>query len=189
MELSSDIVLFNLIKQDDRLALNTVFTSYYQKLCTFACTCSLTREQAEEVVSDVFFNLWKNRARLDIHSNFKAYLYRAVRNASFAIKKSPAQGAYSEAESVADPVQPIYLLEYDELHEHVSNAVDMLPERCRQVFIMNRFEGMKYREISNVLGISEKTIEHHIVKALDIVRESVRRYQNDELPNKVFTLS
>jgi RNA polymerase sigma-70 factor, ECF subfamily len=185
----NDIVLFNRIKLDDRLALNTLFTDYYDRLCKFACTCSLTHEQAEEVVSDVFFNLWKNRTRLEIHTSFRSYLYKAVRNAALVIRKPLLNGDFSLAEQVADPIQPELLMEYKELREHFDRTVNTLPERCRQVFVMSRFEGMKYREISSVLGISEKTIEHHIVKALDIVRESVRQYQKDERAAAMFTVT
>ncbi len=176
----TDIALFNRIKQDDRLALNSVFTAYYDKLCRFACTCSLTHEQAEEIVSDVFFNLWKNRARLDVHTNFQSYLYRAVRNAALAVKKSPLRADVSQAEQVADPMQPVLVIEYEELKQYLDRIVNALPERCRQVFVMSRYESMKYREISAVLGISEKTIEHHIVKALDVIRESMKRYHKEQ---------
>jgi RNA polymerase sigma-70 factor (ECF subfamily) len=186
---ASDIALFNRIKMDDRLALNTLFTSFYARLCRFACTCALTPEQAEEIVSDVFFNLWKNRDRIEIHTSFRSYLYKAVKNAALAVKKPVLSNDFSQAEQVADPVQPALLMEYDELNEHFNRTVNALPERCRQVFIMSRFEGMKYREISVVLGISEKTIEHHIVKALDVIRESVRLYQEDEKVATVFTLA
>lgn len=186
---SSDIVLFNRIKQDDRLALNGLFHTYYDKLCRFACTCSLTHEQAEEIVSDVFFTLWKNRERLEIHTNFRSYLFKAVRNAALAVKKPLVNGDFSRAEQVADPVHPALLMEYEELQSHLTDTVNSLPERCRQVFVMSRFEGMKYREISAVLGISEKTIEHHVVKALDVIRESVKHYQRDEPAATLFTVA
>lgn len=176
----NDIALFNRIKLDDRLALNTAFAQYYDRLCKFASTCSVSHEQSEEIVSDVFFTLWKNRARLEIHTSFRSYLYKAVRNAALAEKKSTLNEDFSKAERIADPVQPAMLMEYEELQSRFEYAVNTLPARCRQVFVMNRFEGMKYREISSALGISEKTIEHHIVKALDIIRESVRQYQKDD---------
>lgn len=185
----SDIELFNRIKRDDRLALNTLFHTYYDRLCRFACTCSLMQEQAEEIVSDVFFNLWKNRERLEIHTSFRSYLYKAVKNAAIAVKKPLLNGDFSHAEQVADSTQPALLMEYEELCEHLNRTVDSLPERCRQVFVMSRFEGMKYKEISSVLGISERTIEHHIVKALDVIRESVHKYQKDDKPAPLFTLA
>jgi len=184
---SGDLLLFQRIRQDDRLALNELFTTFYEKLCRFACTCSLSPQHAEEVVSDVFFNLWKNRARLDIHSNFSAYLYKAVRNAALAAKSVQPVADYSEAENIADTNEPVSLLEFEELRQQVDQAVNMLPQRCRQVFIMSRFEGMKYREISAVLGISERTIEHHIVKALDVIRVSVHHYPHDSVKRTAFT--
>lgn len=173
----SDIVLFNRIKRDDRLALNALFNNYYNRLCRFACTCSLSYEQAEEIVSDVFFTIWKNRSRLEIHASVQSYLFKAVRNAALTIKKPIVRSDLSMAEEVVDPFQPEALMEFEELQEHLNRTVNALPERCRQVFVMNRIEGMKYREISSVLKISERTIEHHIVKALDIIRESVKQYQ------------
>lgn len=71
----NDMALFQRIRQDDRLALNTLFTMYYQQLCKFACSYNIAHEQAEEVVSDVFFTLWKNRERIEINVNVRAYLY------------------------------------------------------------------------------------------------------------------
>jgi len=80
----NDITLFQRIRADDRVALNALFAQYYQKLCAFACTYLHNPAEAEEAVSDVFFNLWRSRHQLAIEKSLKAYLYTAVRNAALA---------------------------------------------------------------------------------------------------------
>lgn len=176
MEQATDIVLFQRIRHDDRLALNTLFETYYQQLCRFACSCSLTPEQAEEVVSDVFFVLWKNRERLDIHSNVRGYLYRCVRNAALEVfRQTRPEVALTAQHDIQDVTMPDSDLEYRELDAQIEKAIDSLPERCRQVFVMNRFDSFTYKEIAFALGLSEKTVEHHMVKALDIMRSKFPR--------------
>lgn len=190
MEQVSDIVLFQRIRQDDRLALNTLFAAYYLQLCRFACTFSLTYEQAEEAVSDVFFTIWKNRDRIEIQSNAKAYLFRCVKNAALAtVRQNNSHTELILEQDSIDTVTPQVELEYQELTDQLNRVVDRLPQRCRQVFMMNRFEGLKYKEISSILGLSEKTIEHHMVKALDIVRAAFSvRHNRDSVHNSI-TLS
>ena len=85
-----DIHLFKRIQEDDRLALNALFGMYYLKLCGFAYSYLRHKEDAEECVSDVFLNLWKNRKSIDVNRSLKAYLYISVRHASLAMlrKKS-----------------------------------------------------------------------------------------------------
>lgn len=189
-QIGNDIVLFQRIKQNDRLALNTLFVNYYQKLCRFACTFSLSHEQAEEVVADVFFHLWKNRERLEIYIDFKAYLYKAVRNGSLAIlKKFRHEVELIEDHDTVDPVNPSLIMDCQELQQHLDQVVNHLPEKCRQIFVMNRFDGMKYKEISKILGLSEKTVENQLVKALGVVRQAVKKYQADDQFKKLITLT
>lgn len=190
MEQVSDIVLFQRIRQDDRLALNTLFANYYQQLCRFACSCSLSPEEAEEAVADVFFTLWKNRERLDVHSNLRAYLYKCVRNAALAtLRAVNPEVAYTTEHDLADDVTPQLKLEYDELQHELNRIVDKLPTRCRQIFVMNRFDGLKYKEISVALGLSEKTVEHQMVKALEIVRTAITTHRSQTSLHKSVTVS
>jgi RNA polymerase sigma-70 factor, ECF subfamily len=139
------------------------------------------KEEAEEAVSEVFFQLWKNRNHLIIEHNVKAYLYVSVKNASLAIIRL-RQPFFEDIDDVltaanlTDHAHPEKIIEFHELRDHFQQAVDQLPARCRQVFVLNRFDSLKYKEISDLLGISEKTVEHQIAKALSILRESLHRY-------------
>lgn len=132
-----------------------------------------TREDAEEAVADVFFNLWKYRHTIIIEKNVKSYLFISVRNACLsrlkkvslaqegleAVENSIHFSQHPDAEPLPDPL------------EEVTQALKILPPRCRQIFILSKLEGMKYREISNVLQIAEKTVENQLVKALSLLRK------------------
>lgn len=175
----TDQLLFNRIKKDDRLALNTLFADYYQKLCFFANTYLRNSEESEEVVADVFLTIWKNRHQLTIEKNLKSYLYVSVRHASLtAIKKR--QPLFEDVEDILfttnllDPSDPEQLLTYKELQHQLDVAIESLPPRCKQIFLMSRMESLTYREISEILGLAEKTIENQLVKALGILRECMK---------------
>ena len=181
----SDIILFKQIQANDRLALNTLFTQYYEKLCRFANTYLRHAVEAEEVVADVFVYLWKNRHQLTIEKNLKAYLYIAVKHAALAVLKKQ-QPLYEDLDDIlletdfADFTTPEQALVQKELQHHIDVAVGALPHRCKQVFMMSRFDNLTYREISEILDISENTVENHLVKALSHLRKAVRQYQHPE---------
>lgn len=174
----SDKTLINRIRDDDRLALNALFTSYYQNLCTFANTYLHNKEEAEECVADVFVNLWKNRKNLSIDKSVKAYIYSAVKYAAFAAcrKRNPASDDIDTLPDMLfeEPWGTEQVVLQTELEQQVDMAIDTLPFRCRQVFLMSRIESLSYKEISHILSISEKTVENHLVKALGILRNILK---------------
>jgi RNA polymerase sigma-70 factor (ECF subfamily) len=182
---SNDIILFRQVKSDDRLALNTLFARYYQKLCGFATTYIRQADEAEEVVSDVFVTLWKNRHHLVIEKNLKAYLYVSVRHAALAVIKK-RQPLFEDIEDILfenshpDFHTPEQSLLHKELQQYINDTVDALPSRCKQVFLMSRVDELTYREISEILEISENTVENHLVKALSVLRDSLKRYHHTE---------
>lgn len=181
----TDIVLFKRVQADDRLALNSLFTTYYQKLCSFAYTYLKNPCEAEEIVADVFVNLWQHRHQLEIHKSFKSYIYISVRNACLKIieRKQPLFEDVEELLEHANWVSsddPQHSIHAGELQYQIKVAVDGLPARCRQVFTMSRVNELTYQEISEILGISEKTVENHMVRALDSVRKSITRFERYE---------
>lgn len=181
---ANDIALFNRVKKADHLALNTLFVSYYQRLCTFANSYLERKEEAEEVVADVFVNLWQNRERLKIESNVKAYLYVCVRNACLALlrKVQPVFEDIHEEEIGAQLIQysdPESRLQYIELDAYIEATLLRLPPGCRQVFIMSRYDGLKYKEISEILSVSEKTVENQLIKALSFLRHHLQQYRSE----------
>ncbi|HOX83905.1 MAG TPA: RNA polymerase sigma-70 factor [Chryseolinea sp.] len=189
-----DQTLFIRIQKNDRLALNTLFAHYYQKLCFFANTYLRNSLESEEVVADVFFTIWKNRHTLIIEKNFKSYLYVSARHASLAaIKKR--QPLFEDIEDILfstnllDATDPEKILTYKELQHQLDIAIEGLPSRCKQIFLMSRMEGLSYKQISDILGIAEKTIENQLVKALRILRDSMNCPRENEVNIVTYVLT
>lgn len=136
-------------------------------------------DEAEETVQNMFFNLWGKREQLEI-SSVKAYCYRAVHNECLnKIKHGKIKMSYAEDyKKIADQKQdsPAKILHAKELSAQIQEAIESLPEQCQAVFRLSRFEHLKYSEIAEQLGISVKTVENHMGKALKLLREKLKDY-------------
>lgn len=172
--------VFDTLKEGNESAFEMVFRTYYRPLCQYAYSFLNDRDEAEEVVQATFINVWDKREQVEIQTSLKAYLYRIVRNSCLNVIKHEKvkqqhvahQMAYGQAvhESVSQSVI------HSELEEKISEAMKALPEQCRLVFQLSRFEELKYQEIADQLGISVKTVENQIGKALKIMREQLKDY-------------
>ena len=181
-----DIELFNRIRRNDRLALNTLFSQYYQKLCSFAYSYLRHQGEAEEVVSDVFIILWQKRHQLKIEKNLKAYLYTCVKHGAFAVIKFRQPHVLNIDdllfdEGLTEKDTPEQYLAFKELEGHFEWAINKLPPRCKQVFLLKWKEELSYHDIGEILGISEKTVENQLVNAMCKIKESLRFYQINEV--------
>lgn len=164
----------------DITAFEMLFKTYYQPLCNYAYTFLQDREDAEEIVQSTFLLVWEKRETLAIRTSVRPYLYAMVRNACLnVIKHEKIKQRYAgeelaladrSYESVAQAVAS------NELEYRIKVAMDELPEQCRMVFKLSRFEELKYAEIAEQLGISIKTVENHMGKALKIMREQLKDY-------------
>lgn len=161
-------------------AFEMIFRTYYQPLCRYAYSFLQDKEEAEEVVQASFITVWEKRNNLTIETSLKSYLYRMVRNSCLNVIKHEKvkqqhvahELAVSEVsyESVSQKVQAA------ELEIRIKEAVKTLPEQCRLVFQLSRFEELKYQEIADQLQISVKTVENHMGKALKLMREQLKDY-------------
>lgn len=150
-----------------------LFKSHFKALHAYAFTILKEEMMAEEIVQNVFCRLWEKREQIEINQSAKAYLYRSVYNESLnylkhqkvkvTYQKHAARNEDMETHSAAKT-------EYKELQFHLANALNELPEQCRTIFQMSRFEELKYREIASELGLSVKTVENQMGKALKILR-------------------
>lgn len=171
---------WQLISRGDKAAYEQLFRQYYKPLCNYAYTLVKDKDEAEEVVQTVFYNLWNRRENLEITGAVKPYLYRAAHNDSLnrikhgKVKRSYA-GDYLKTAEQASP-DASRSLHAKELNVRIREAIDALPEQCGHVFKLSRFESMKYAEIAEQLGISVKTVEHHMGKALKVLREQLKDY-------------
>lgn len=175
-----EIQHWNELKEGDITAFEMFFKTYYQPLCNYAYSFIQDRDEAEEIVQSAFLSVWEKRDSLDIKISLKSYLYTMVRNTSLNVikhekikQKYVGQAlAFNERshEGVAQSVLS------SELEERIHKAMQILPEQCRIVFKLSRFEELKYSEIAEHLGISIKTVENHMGKALKIMREQLKDY-------------
>ncbi|HNV30251.1 MAG TPA: RNA polymerase sigma-70 factor [Cyclobacteriaceae bacterium] len=161
-------------------AFEMIFRTYYQPLCRYAYSFLQDKEEAEEVVQASFITVWEKRNNIAIETSLKSYLYRMVRNSCLNVIKHEKvkqqhvahELAVSEVshESVSQKVQAA------ELEIRITEAMKTLPEQCRLVFQLSRFEELKYQEIADQLQISVKTVENHMGKALKLMREQLKDY-------------
>ncbi|MCK5857431.1 MAG: RNA polymerase sigma-70 factor [Bacteroidales bacterium] len=165
---------FNQIKKGDKLAFNSLFDEFYAELCEFSFRIIGRKELAEEVVADVFANIWIKRDTIEITINLKAYLYKSTKNMtiSYIRKKKvdmlPLDDILPFQESLSgNPEQEILKKEH---FAALENMLAIIPNKSRIVFKMHRLDNLKYREIAEVLDISQKTVEKHMGKALKILR-------------------
>lgn len=173
MELQEHTLTAQLAKRDSS-AFEEVFKTYFKNLHAYACTILKDEADAEEAVQQVFFKLWERAEHLSFSGSVAAYLYRAVHNQCLnQLKHQKVKAnhqlhvAYSmKNESVNGPAKMIS----KELEQKIREALNELPEQCRTVFQLSRFEEMKYREIADQLDISIKTVENQMGKALKQLR-------------------
>ena len=168
------------IQNGDVQAFEWLFRQYYEKLCQWAYHYLHDLDLSEEVVQDLYYNLWRNRASMEFHVSVKSYLYKAVSNNCKMHIRNKGRRSAIEAElasmNPASPEEPEELLEVKEIREVVKKTLEELPEKPAQIFRMSRYEGLKYREIAERLSISVKTVEANMGKALKIFRKNLQEY-------------
>lgn len=168
------------MRSGDTQAYEMIFRTHYVPLCNYAFTFVADRDMAEEIVQGTFLYLWEKREAMEIHSSLKSYLYTAVRNRCLnEIKHRKVRQQHinrelltadAGMESVSEEIAAA------ELEERIQIAIEKLPEQCRMVFKLSRFEELKYAEIADQLSISIKTVENHMGKALKIMRQQLKEY-------------
>ena len=162
------------LSKRDEAAFEQVFKTHYKNLHAYAFTVLKDEVAAEEMVQQVFFKLWERSDRLTISGSVAAYLYRAVHNESLnylkhlKVKSSHQLHVAYSMKNKSEQEQP--KLMGKELENKFREALNELPEQCRTVFQLSRFEEMKYKEIADKLDISVKTVENHMGKALKLLR-------------------
>lgn len=155
-----------------------LFKSHFAELVNFGNRYLNDPEQSKELVQEVFLNIWQKSEILKIQTSVKSYLFGAVRNAALNhIKHQKVQQKYQDRVKFnSEESETVDFLELEELKTSIENALNKIPEKCRQIFELNRFEGKRYKEIADQLGISLKTVENQMGKALKILRQELGDY-------------
>lgn len=172
--------VFTALQGGSESAIEMLFKTYYKPLCNYAYSFLNDKDEAEEVVQATFINLWDKRQSIEIQTSLKSYLYRMVRNASLnvikhvKVKQTHAKHEMTSGEPMHEDVAQSVIS--SELEQKIYEAMKVLPEQCRLVFQLSRFEELKYSEIAEQLEISVKTVENHMGKALRIMRDQLKAY-------------
>jgi RNA polymerase sigma-70 factor (ECF subfamily) len=168
------------IRSGDQSVFEALFRDYYARLCGYALKFVADTDQAEEIVQDLFCNLWDKKESRDIMTSVEAYLFRAVRNACFnhlkhlKIRYRHTESVKETAPAVSESVHES--LEFLELAEMIEKAVEGMPPERKKIYILSRQEGLKYKDIAEKLNISVKTVENQMGKALKYLREHLSQY-------------
>lgn len=170
----TDEILLEKVKTGDQKALEQLFERYFFSLCRFASSFVKQTDIAEEIVSDVFLNIWLKRNELNIHTNIKAYLFVAIKNQ--ALNYLNKEKLVFEELSVNTEAQDITLnegssIELSETREEINAIIKELPPQRQVIFKMNKYEGLKYKEIADKLSISVNTVQKQMIEAVKFVSQ------------------
>jgi RNA polymerase sigma-70 factor (ECF subfamily) len=168
------------IRKGDVKSFETLFHQYYPGMLLYAKSLVKNEKVAEEIVQDVFYNVWKNRLNFMLRVSWKSYLFGAVYNNSmYHLRKSSREQRLDErimAREQKTESGPFEEINYKQLNDAILETMENLPERTRTIFQMSRHEGLTYPEIAKKLAISIKTVEANMGKALKAFRSSLREY-------------
>ena len=166
------------------LLIKSIYDEYFKKLCVFANSIINDEEEAEEIVQGIILKLWEQRENYDTIENLTSYLYRSVKNSCiniithnkiedkyksetwFALKAMEIQATEKTPQEEQD--------EHDKQEANLRNAIELLPERCKEVLTLSKFEGKRNKDIAEELDISVKAVEANITRAFTTLRKILK---------------
>lgn len=169
-------------KSDEELDFEVLFRKYYVRLCGFANKFICDSSESEEIVQEVFLNIWKKKDQLKLNNEIRPYLFKSVQNLCFNFleHRKVIDSYYSVIEVVyqnqAEDFNTYESVLYTEFQGKVDAAIESLPDQCRKIFQMSRLDGLKYHEIAETLGISVKTVETQMSRALLKMKVELKDY-------------
>lgn len=180
MELSKvECIIQKKLNDGDVSGLEIIFHGYYNDLCRYVMIFLRDEQVAKNIVQDLFVSIWENRLNIQFHKSIEAYLYQAcrlntlnyIRNRDRREKKNIELGNNTSIEIEG----PDANFELHELEKILDEAIALLPDRCRQIFIMSRQRDLSYAEIAKQLGLSVKTVDNQINKAIKKIKLHVSK--------------
>jgi len=173
-----DIETIRQFKADDKSAFNTIYQTYSKRILSFAYAYIKIQSDAEEIVQDVFLKVWENREKIDEYLSFESYLFTITYNTTISLlRKKVTEKQYiaylKSIQNTSPGNNTIPEIEFTELKEKAHQIIEKLPPRQKQVFNLNREEGLTYTEIATLLNISPNTVESHMERALKTIRKKL----------------
>jgi RNA polymerase sigma-70 factor (ECF subfamily) len=175
------------LKEGDSNAFESVFKFWYEPLVHFANEYISDLESARNIVQNIFMKLWEKHALVDPDSNLRAYLYIATRNACLShlrhlrletVYFEKSRKSYEDLQLNYEALEELKMeqIDFSNLEKLIQDTIDSLPERCREVFLMSRYDELKNKEIAEKLNISVKAVEANITRAMNKLRENTKEY-------------
>lgn len=177
LEFDNENDLIENLKRGNLRAFQVVIDRFYDILYVYALGLVNERTVAEDIVQEVFMRLWSKKGKLLIESSLKSFLYRSIHN-EFVDHYRKKKKEIDLLDRISlETVHTFIQLEDQDLVkklEKVDMAIDQLPEKCREVFVLSKKEGLTHREIAQYLNVSIKTVEGHVSKAFKMIRDSLK---------------
>lgn len=168
------------MKEDDISVFEATFKTHYSNLCFYANTIIGNISGSEEIVADLFTEIWEKRETVAFNVSIEAYLYKSVYNRCLNyIKHTKVENAYAtyllknESKNIFTET-PWHSYDEKEISKEIKTAIDNLPEQCRKIFLLSRVQNKKYHEIAAILDLSPKTIENQMTIALRKLRDALK---------------
>ncbi|WP_299781572.1 RNA polymerase sigma factor [uncultured Formosa sp.] len=170
-------ILINRLKVGDEAAYKHLYKLYYSELCNYINTISGSMDVSKDIVQQAYIKVWNKRESLSIEYSLKKYMFRIAYNLFIDLKREHTKNnlliEQLKYQVVNDMVESP-AVDFDKMLHLLITEVDKLPEQCKKVFLLGKKDGLKYREISEELNISIKTVERHMTKALKRLRENLK---------------
>ena len=180
-EIATTALLLRKVAAGDQLAFRELYHIYNKRLHYFALALVKTKEAAEEIVEDVFIRLWNQRQTITAINNLRIYLYTATKNTALNYLAKKAK------ENIVEPfdnidialqetgISPEQIMITAETYQKIRQAVEALPPRCKMIFKLIREDGLRYKEVAEILNISINTIDAQMAIAIQRITEAVRK--------------
>lgn len=168
------------LKEGDQTAFELLFHFYYPGLVIYASQFTADRDEAEEIVQDFFVRFWQKHQHVLFSDSLKNYFFSSIRNSSLnylkhkRIEDSYLKEIYDLSNEHLAYDTNLYI--ESELQEKIKSSIELLPEKCREIFMMSRIRGLKNEEIAVDLNLSKRTVETQISNALKILRVELKDY-------------
>jgi RNA polymerase sigma-70 factor, ECF subfamily len=186
MNLKDSDILEGLVKGDKNF-FDLIFKSYYPGLCTFAKDYVRSIEASQEIIQDIFLYLWENHEKLQIKTSLKAYLYRSVHNRCMNYIRDNISSSHREIqiEELKKQSNLLFFEIPDSLFEEsfseqieleLEQTIESLPEQCKLIFRLNRFDSLSYPEIADRLNISLSTVKTQMSRAMNTLRQKMNKF-------------
>lgn len=179
LDKQQEYFVMSALRQDSKEAFSLLFQTYYTDLVLFCGNFIRDKDSCEDIVQSIFLKLWNDRKNIQIEISLKSYLLKAVRNScldEFRHIEIVRQYETEFGSSALDNYDTENYILYSDLYAHLSRALEKIPDLYKEAFVLNRFEGLKYREIAEKLNVSERTVEVRVSKTLDLLRKQLKDF-------------